>query len=287
MLDRLHLPQSQLRLIIRPAFANVTTADEPRRSVRATKGQHTKSLDILDQPAEPPKKSTKKGTAAKKAQSQEVTSPAGDSSNDVIRCVCGATEQDDESTEMWICCETCEAWQHNVCVGMPDEVAEDVKYWCEKCRPENHKPLLENPDLWRQRQHEREVRDAVARKSKKAGKKGKAKRVSDAKSVTSQATNGKAASPAISEAGSTKKDKKETTSRATSMKRKVRDSSQDKEVNKVRMPPWIAMPMSYERLLTFEGSSVQDAKGHSSCTDTREEAASSYTCRSFSQLRRS
>lgn len=47
--------------------------DEPRRSVRATKGQHTKSLDQLDQPSEKTKKRGGKKAAAKKVTSQEVS----------------------------------------------------------------------------------------------------------------------------------------------------------------------------------------------------------------------
>lgn len=106
--------------------------DEPRRSVRATKGQHTKSLDQLDQPAEPSKKRGGKKASAKKVSSQEPS--AEEEEEDVIRCVCGATEQDDSAGEDWIACSDCEAWQHNVCMGITTDkdILENMEYWCER-----------------------------------------------------------------------------------------------------------------------------------------------------------
>lgn len=158
---------------------------EPRRSVRATKGQHTKSFDELEQAAAPKKRQTKKSRKAQEEleQSQEP--------EEVIRCVCGATEQDEDSGEAWISCETCYAWQHNVCVGVSsfeDEIPEN--YWCEQCRPQDHKELLEGiqrgekPWEARRKAHEE---DAANRK-KKGGRKGKAKRNSDPKEDTEKET---------------------------------------------------------------------------------------------------
>lgn len=155
---------------------------EPRRSVRATKGQHTKSFDELEQPA-PKRRQTKK---TRKALEQEELEQSQEP-DEIIRCVCGATEQDEDSGEAWISCETCFAWQHNVCVGVSsfeDEIPEN--YWCEQCRPQDHKELLEAMErgehLWddRRKAHEEEV---VNRK-KRGGKKGRGKRVSDPKEET-------------------------------------------------------------------------------------------------------
>ncbi|KAM5371341.1 hypothetical protein ACJZ2D_008039 [Fusarium nematophilum] len=123
---------------------------EPRRSVRATKGQHTKSFDELEPATVPKRRQTKKTKKAKEqAQEQEQEQGQGqeqeeDQEDEIIRCVCGATEQDEDSGEAWIACETCGAWQHNVCVGVSsfdDEIPEH--YWCEQCRPEDHKELLD------------------------------------------------------------------------------------------------------------------------------------------------
>ncbi|KFY81716.1 hypothetical protein V500_11164 [Pseudogymnoascus sp. VKM F-4518 (FW-2643)] len=202
-------------------------SDEPRRSVRATKGQHTKSLDQLDQPAEPSKKRGGKKASAKKVSSQE-PSAEEEEEEDVIRCVCGATEQDDSAGEDWIACSDCEAWQHNVCMGITTDkdILENMEYWCERCKPENHKELLDSmargEKLWetRLKAHDQAVLEA---QKNKRGRKGKGKRVSEVRAETPQ--NGKSKTPdAQPEA---KKEKKEPVSRAGSTKRKTRDESHD------------------------------------------------------------
>jgi hypothetical protein len=201
-------------------------ADEPRRSVRATKGQHTK-MDLLDQPADMKKKSTKKGSKKQAAQEE------GDEV-EVIRCVCGARTTSDDDDEPWIACDKCHVWQHNICVGVStfdDELPEN--YMCEECDPVYHKSLLDaisrgekpwedNRRAFEQRQQEEE--DA----SKKKGKKGKAKRTSDPKSELGQTSNGKAKSPSTP-VPEPKKEKKEP-ARAGSSKRK---STHDDESSKV------------------------------------------------------
>jgi hypothetical protein len=196
---------------------------EPRRSVRATKGQHTKSFDELELAVAPKRRQTKKSKKAQeKDQSQEP--------EEVIRCVCGATEQDEDSGEAWISCETCYAWQHNVCVGVSsfeDEIPEN--YWCEQCRPEDHKELLagmakgEKPWEARRKAHEEEEAD---RKKKKGGRKGKGKRSSDSKEELEKDTKTKAkASPAPEPAAKDKKEKEGGVSKQG--KRKSREESQD------------------------------------------------------------
>jgi hypothetical protein len=158
------------------------TEVEPRRSVRATKGQHTKSFDELETANAPKKRQTKK---SKKAQEQEQDNEQEETEpEEVIRCVCGATEQDDDSGEAWIMCDTCSVWQHNVCMGVSsfdDEIPDH--YWCEQCRPHDHKELLdgiakgEKPWEARRAAHEEEEQ----KKKKKGGRKGKGKRNSETK----------------------------------------------------------------------------------------------------------
>lgn len=200
--------------------------DEPRRSVRATKGQHTK-MDLLDHQTDMKKKTTKKG--AKKQAVQE----EGDEV-EVIRCVCGARATSPDDDEPWIACDKCHVWQHNICVGVStfdDELPEN--YMCEECDPAYHKPLLDaigrgekpwedNRRAFEQRQQEEE--DAAKKKSKK----GKGKRTSDPKSELSQASNGKAKSPSTP-VPDVKKEKKES-ARAGNSKRK---STHDDESSKV------------------------------------------------------
>ena len=40
-------------------------------------------------------------------------------------------------------CETCDVWQHGLCVGYEDEVqVANISYYCEECRPDLHQNLL-------------------------------------------------------------------------------------------------------------------------------------------------
>ncbi|KAH5988902.1 transcription factor BYE1 [Parastagonospora nodorum] len=125
--------------------------DETRRSGRANKGQHTKLPDLLDEPAAPKTKGpakadSKKGHSkaksdtprAQSAQSEE----QGDEEDDaIIRCVCG--DQRDIRGRQMICCDRCEAWQHNKCLGLPEgDFWEGKNYYCEQCHPQDHQELL-------------------------------------------------------------------------------------------------------------------------------------------------
>ncbi|EXF83434.1 SPOC domain-containing protein [Colletotrichum fioriniae PJ7] len=194
---------------------------EPRRSVRATKGQHTKAFD--DQPIEPPKK-----RGRKKKQEEEPE-------EEIIRCVCGATEQDGDSEEPWIACDKCTAWQHNVCMGM-SVFTEDLpkNYYCEQCAPQDHKELLalmeqgERPWESRRKAYEDEQNEKK-KKKKKGGRAGK--RASDPKEELSQDTRSNKAedSPAPSEPAKEKKDKKDAASKAATGKRKTREETGEKE----------------------------------------------------------
>ncbi|KAF2965503.1 hypothetical protein GQX73_g8085 [Xylaria multiplex] len=151
---------------------------EPRRSVRATKGQHTKAFDQLENGPEPKRRQTKKSTkkAAEKEDKQE-------EDEEIIRCICGATTQDDDdANEPWIACDKCGAWQHNVCVGMSvftEDLTKD--YFCEQCAPQDHKGTLEAIKRGEKPWEERRQKYEDEKKRKKGGKKGKGKRASDHK----------------------------------------------------------------------------------------------------------
>ena len=194
---------------------------EPRRSVRATKGQHTKSFDELE-PTGPKRRQTKK-TKAKKAQEQEQDTQ--DDQDEIIRCVCGATEQDEDSGEAWISCETCYAWQHNVCMGISsyeDEIPEN--YWCERCRPEDHKELLEGikrgEKPWEERRKAFEEK-----KRRRGGRKPKGLRKSDSKEPEKEKD--------VKAKGTPAPDTKEKSQGPSKGKRKAREDSQDTD-GKVR-----------------------------------------------------
>jgi len=194
-----------------------STEPEPRRSVRATKGQH-KALEQLEQSFEAPKK---RGKKSKKQPEPEETE------EEIIRCVCGATEQDGDSGEPWIACDNCGAWQHNICMGM-SQYSEDLpkEYFCEQCRPEEHKDLLagiakgEKPWEARRKVYEEER----AEKKKKGSKKGSKKRASDQKEESSQASHKPKPSPAPEP-----KPPKEEPKNTAGQKRKTVDGSHGKE----------------------------------------------------------
>lgn len=143
----------------------------------------------------------------------------------MIRCVCGATEQDDDSGEPWIACDTCGAWQHNVCVGI-SPYTEDVpkNYWCEQCEPDMHKELLEGiakgEKPWEPRRAAY-LADTDGGKKKKKGKRGRGRRVSDQKD--------KEGTPSVKGKTPPVQDKEKKEPAKQTGKRKSRDESQDVE----------------------------------------------------------
>jgi hypothetical protein len=132
--------------------ANSVITEETRRSGRANKGQHTKNLDALDEPAVPKTKAQlkaeKKGQGKGKGEggrSQSTQSAEQEEEQEeedaIIRCVCG--DQRDIRGRQMICCDKCQAWQHNKCLGLQEgDYWEDKTYYCEQCRPEDHQDLL-------------------------------------------------------------------------------------------------------------------------------------------------
>jgi hypothetical protein len=134
------------------AHADSAAVDETRRSGRANKGQHTKNADLLDEPLVPKTKAQLKadkkgqpksrGDASRAPSAQSQSEEQGDEEDDaIIRCVCG--DQRDIRGRQMICCDQCEAWQHNKCLGLPEgDYWEDKTYYCERCRPQDHQDLL-------------------------------------------------------------------------------------------------------------------------------------------------
>ncbi|KAF2870177.1 SPOC domain-containing protein [Massariosphaeria phaeospora] len=129
-------------------------ADEVRRSGRANKGHHTKNADALDEPLLPKPKGKQKGDkkgapsqattreeSTHSAATQSVEQELEDEGEAIIRCVCG--DQRDIRGRQMICCDKCEAWQHNRCLSLPEgDYWEDKTYYCEQCNPDDHKDLL-------------------------------------------------------------------------------------------------------------------------------------------------
>lgn len=176
--------------------ANIHFLDEVRRSGRATKGQHPKNHEVSDVPVA---KSRGKGKGSK-ATKQASATPPPDDADAIIRCICGCVEEDEDDERVMIICDKCDAWQHNECM----EVSEDTdelpdQYFCEICKPEDHRQLLakvargEKPWEERAKQREREEEERKARR-RKGGKKGKKGRGSEVKAGDTK-TNGTPSAP--------------------------------------------------------------------------------------------
>ncbi|KAJ6095886.1 hypothetical protein N7486_006632 [Penicillium sp. IBT 16267x] len=180
----------------------MTMPDEPRRSGRATKGQH-KNLELPDAPSKKGKGKSHKEKSGSKASAEPTPGPSEDGDEEeIIRCICGEYEEEEDVERDMICCDQCSAWQHNDCMGLVfAKGAEPDQYYCEQCRPENHKVLLEKiargEKPWEE-VAERRRQEAEDKKSKrKKGKKGSRKsRPSESKTEASTpARTGTSATP--------------------------------------------------------------------------------------------
>ena len=157
-------------------------SDEPRRSGRATKGQH-KNLELPDDHAKKGKsKSPKEKSAKLSAEPTPGPSEAGGDEEEIIRCICGEYEEEEDVERDMICCDQCSAWQHNDCMGLTFVKGQEPdQYYCEQCRPENHTTLLakinagEKPweELAEKRRQEAEEKKSKRKKGKKGGRKGR------------------------------------------------------------------------------------------------------------------
>ncbi|KAI6134538.1 hypothetical protein EV401DRAFT_1905784 [Pisolithus croceorrhizus] len=60
----------------------------------------------------------------------------------ITRCICGLNEDDADGGEFMVQCETCNVWQHGLCMGFKSEVELQDDYHCEQCKPERHQELF-------------------------------------------------------------------------------------------------------------------------------------------------
>lgn len=179
-------------------LANIYFPDEVRRSGRATKGQHPKNHEVSDVPTP---KSRGKGKGSKAAKQASATPPPEDA-DAIIRCICGCVEEDEDDERVMIICDKCDAWQHNECMEVSENTEElPDQYFCELCKPEDHRQLLakvargERPWEERAKQREREEEERKARR-RKGGKKGRKGRSSEVKADDSKANGTPAVTPA-------------------------------------------------------------------------------------------
>lgn len=175
------LSQSGIYSGLRNVLIYFLRSDSTRRSGRATKGQHSKK-DLEVEDAVP----QKKGSKGRKAKNEPSPPPDEEDGEAIIRCICGCTVENEDDKRAMICCESCNAWQHNECM----EVSEDDdelpdEYYCERCRPRDHKALLEKIERgekpWEERARQRAIEEEEKKTRKGRGKKGKRGRPSNAR----------------------------------------------------------------------------------------------------------
>ncbi|KIJ67822.1 hypothetical protein HYDPIDRAFT_107334 [Hydnomerulius pinastri MD-312] len=104
-----------------------------RRGKDKDKG-HSSTDQVIDSA------STKLSSSTNAAEPQEEDAEE----QGITRCVCGMNEDDAEGGEFMVQCETCNVWQHGLCMGFDSEaqLAGAADYYCEQCKPERHQELF-------------------------------------------------------------------------------------------------------------------------------------------------
>ena len=152
-------------------------------------------------PEPPPPKRRGKAQAKPAKQASNEPTPPADEEDEIIRCICGEYEEEEDVERDMICCDRCSAWQHNDCMGLTFAKGnEPAEYFCEQCKPENHKELLDRiargEKPWEEAAQKR-AQAAEERKArrKKGGKRGRKSKGHDTKAEMSDVTPSAAATP--------------------------------------------------------------------------------------------
>ena len=118
----------------------------------------------------------------KNSKNSAEPTPTPSEEDEIIRCICGQYEEEEDVERNMICCDRCSAWQHNDCMGLNfGKGQEPDEYFCELCKPENHKELLEKmargEKPWEEaaetRRRQAEKKPMRRRKGKRGGRRGR------------------------------------------------------------------------------------------------------------------
>ncbi|KAH7888663.1 hypothetical protein F5I97DRAFT_2003858 [Phlebopus sp. FC_14] len=60
----------------------------------------------------------------------------------ITRCICGMNEEDADGGEFMVQCESCNVWQHGLCMGFQSDEQLPEEYYCEQCKPDRHQELF-------------------------------------------------------------------------------------------------------------------------------------------------
>ena len=69
---------------------------------------------------------------------------AKDRGEDLILCICGATEDNGGN---WLQCDSCHKWLHMECHNLSEGAAKDMKFKCHICEPRNSRGCFAAPPL--------------------------------------------------------------------------------------------------------------------------------------------
>ena len=211
---------------------------------------------VSDTPKKGKSKLHNKDKAAKTSAEPTPGPSEGEDEEEIIRCICGEYEEEEDVERDMICCDQCLAWQHNDCMGLTFAKGQEPdQYFCERCRPENHKDLLERMERgerpWeevaeRRRKEAEEKKHSRRKKGKKGGRRGRPSEAkTDASTPTRAATSTTPAPAASATAQSPRSPVSERTARGqdtpgrASEKRKFDEDQETPQPESVRIicPP--------------------------------------------------
>ena len=135
-------------------------------SPRSSVAENSRSSEDRDDSAKPhPRRTRSSNGETKNEHPASVEDDVDENEEEETRCICGQLEYPglpvidndaikdrsqvdsdpasvEDNTGWFIQCDNCQVWQHGGCVGILDESQNPDKYFCEQCRKDLHKVLV-------------------------------------------------------------------------------------------------------------------------------------------------